>query len=628
MTSKSARHAPDVTPAWWARLEQLEASVRDLAQDQRRLHLELTRLIEALPAPELAQTAKSAVARPAEPQLSARWARIRQFKQAGLQLVRRFRQLWQASDPTFLPPLTFAVEPTRSSALPDLALVLPPTAAEILPRLRQQTVAAAEWIFWDRDSGRYERVRPAGESLGQGKVDATGLREISPAAYFLAVSPPLPELPTTTFELALWTLAAEELLWLELPREAGAWLFVRRALFHGELGIDPQALPRVLAKVRRPLVGKLLPRTPGLDRAWLSRPQQSSGLRQLGPYVLVDRPYGQLVHRIHSPALPSPPTLAADTRPAVLLLAASWSNGSARLAADLVREFAATHRFLVVTRAEEFPDERQNQLEKLGATTYALTFFPLSLHLPTVLALIDRERVRTVLTLSAGAADELQAALGPTRSAVSVVDLPALVLAAAAPPGLAEPPAAAPERLARLRQELGVPATALLVTLAADLVPEQRPEDFLALARRLAGQPDLFFLLLGRGPLEGTVCDLAAYFRLPNFRHIRAADLDEVVVASDIVCSTAERDPWPLTLLAALAGARPVIVCADPMAQLITVHGGGLTVPVADLAGLEQAVLQLTDPEQRQVLGRQGAELARRQLGRAPFVTRFRALLG
>ena len=68
-----------------------------------------------------------------------------------------------------------------------------------------------------------------------------------------------------------------------------------------------------------------------------------------------------------------------------------------------------------------------------------------------------------------------------------------------------------------IREDLGIEEGATLVTMSADLVPEKRPEDFVAVARHLRDDDSLFFLLCGEGPLSGTVQDLARCFSLSRF---------------------------------------------------------------------------------------------------------------
>lgn len=165
------------------------------------------------------------------------------------------------------------------------------------------------------------------------------------------------------------------------------------------------------------------------------------------------------------------------------------------------------------------------------------------------------------------------------------------------------------ESLDKVRSELGVPRGAVVVTMVSDLVVETRPEDFVALAHRFQDRPDFFFLLVGDGPLAGTLGDLARFFRVSHFRHLSCPpDLDAVMTASDIFCTTSECEPLPFHLLTALAMKRPVVAAAvNGLDELINEGPCGRVVPtVGDLGAFEHALLELADPVVRRDCGEQG----------------------
>jgi glycosyltransferase involved in cell wall biosynthesis len=146
----------------------------------------------------------------------------------------------------------------------------------------------------------------------------------------------------------------------------------------------------------------------------------------------------------------------------------------------------------------------------------------------------------------------------------------------------------------QLRPRLGLPEAATAVVMVSDLLPEKRPEDFVALARRLCDDKELFFVLVGEGPLAATVRDMARIFDLPRFA-LRPPDLplSEVVAAADVVCSTSEAEPHPAWLLAAMAAGRTVVACGvDDVASLLERYGDdrSTAVPVADLEAMERTL--------------------------------------
>jgi glycosyltransferase involved in cell wall biosynthesis len=152
----------------------------------------------------------------------------------------------------------------------------------------------------------------------------------------------------------------------------------------------------------------------------------------------------------------------------------------------------------------------------------------------------------TIVALGAGIAAEAR------RAGIDVVSL------APAPSIPPEPPE--PGMVATVRSGLGIPADHRLAVSIADLVPEQRPEDFVAVAYRMRHHKDLHFLLVGEGDLAGTVSDIARYFGLTNFTLApQSHGTFELVLAADIVVSTAESDPWPTAANAALALGRSLV---------------------------------------------------------------------
>ncbi len=153
---------------------------------------------------------------------------------------------------------------------------------------------------------------------------------------------------------------------------------------------------------------------------------------------------------------------------------------------------------------------------------------------------------RTVVALSAGIAE------AAARAEIEVVPL------AAVPSIPTDPPAS--EEVATLCSGLGIPADRRLVVGISELAPDQRPEDFVAVANRLRHRADIHFLLVGEGELAGTVSDIARYFGLENLTLApQTHGTFELVLAADIVMSTAERDPWPTPAVAALALGRCLV---------------------------------------------------------------------
>ncbi|MEM9555664.1 MAG: glycosyltransferase [Acidobacteriota bacterium] len=111
------------------------------------------------------------------------------------------------------------------------------------------------------------------------------------------------------------------------------------------------------------------------------------------------------------------------------------------------------------------------------------------------------------------------------------------------------------------RRALGL-ATALgpdavVIAQIADLVPAERPDDIVELAHR--APPGWHFVLAGRGPLAGTVQDLARWRGVESLHVLSDADPHRVFDAADVVLSCAEQRPLPTTELEALARGLPLV---------------------------------------------------------------------
>ena len=148
-----------------------------------------------------------------------------------------------------------------------------------------------------------------------------------------------------------------------------------------------------------------------------------------------------------------------------------------------------------------------------------------------------------------------------------------------------------------LRKWLGVPEGHLLVVHSSDLIPELRPEDFVTLARHLVDLPHCHFLMVGRGPLAGTVDDLARYAAHPRFRRLESLDPREFWGAADVACSTAPHAVDLPPLLAAMADGCPVIARSSALDSALTQGSAGI-VAAGGVEDLGRALRELaTSPD-------------------------------
>ena len=116
-----------------------------------------------------------------------------------------------------------------------------------------------------------------------------------------------------------------------------------------------------------------------------------------------------------------------------------------------------------------------------------------------------------------------------------------------------------------LRAELGIADDALLVGIVARLVPIKAVHTFIDAAAHLAkARADVRFVVAGDGPLRPELEALAAARGLGDrcvFLGWRA-DLPSVYADLDVVVLTSRNEGVPITLIEALAAARPVVATA------------------------------------------------------------------
>jgi glycosyltransferase involved in cell wall biosynthesis len=169
------------------------------------------------------------------------------------------------------------------------------------------------------------------------------------------------------------------------------------------------------------------------------------------------------------------------------------------------------------------------------------------------------------------------------------------------------------ERAARaqsVRDELGVPADARLVTLVARLVPIKRVDRFLRIASAIACRADVHFAIVGDGELrekleaQPTVPELTRRLAWAGFRR----DMPDVCFASDVVVLTSDNEGTPVSLIEAQAAAVPVVSTRVGGAATVVREGEtGYLVGVDDEHDFANAVLDmLADPAAAKAMGAAG----------------------
>ncbi len=601
------RLTADDDEAGAARLAKLQEAVADLAAAHHEVHRQLDALTGAVEqmaddrsgdgedsAADIDQPLPAAFVPPVaqrgwRPRLKG-WAKVVLRSTLG-----KLRHVWDSAHPR--PPwgddVRFLLEDAPAK-LPSLTVVIPAgaEAGGIEARLERQT-----------DGDVVQRIH---DPNAVPAIDTDYVWDVRPG-----------DVGSTLVETARLLLATEELGFacFQTPGTADQWI-VARELRHPDGGLDAEALCR-RAK-RRP--GRVLGKIAGgddelLPRA-LCRPQIRRRVRRSGRYVLAVATRPRTVeHRLAPPRVETrsaPEDTSGDDRPsALLLLTADLAGGLERVVAAMLEDMVKDVRPVLATTVQltRLSAPRWRALERFTPHLYALgDIFAEQLHAGLIQELLARHGAGSLLHAGGGKAWPALAAdlrqrlpgLHVTEPALRLVVNPATELE--------------PDAGSGVRRELGWPEDAVVVAMCADLIAGQRPEDFVALAHRLRDDDRFRFLLAGDGPLAGSVRDLARLFGLRNLRTEPAQrELGEILAAADIVCTTAEHDPYPHATIAALQRRRPVVAAAvGDLPRLLEAGPCGIVVPhPGDLDGFEAALRSLAEDQARQELGDRGPQAVR-----------------
>lgn len=147
---------------------------------------------------------------------------------------------------------------------------------------------------------------------------------------------------------------------------------------------------------------------------------------------------------------------------------------------------------------------------------------------------------------------------------------------------------------ADLTAALDLPVEAIVIACVAQLIPRKGHETLLrAFARLACGDPTLYLVCFGRGPLEAALArrvaelGLTERVRLAGFR----GDLAELLPGATLLAHPAEREGLGVAVLEALAAGVPVVAARAGGVVDAVEHGvTGLLVPANDAAALAAAI--------------------------------------
>jgi glycosyltransferase involved in cell wall biosynthesis len=183
-------------------------------------------------------------------------------------------------------------------------------------------------------------------------------------------------------------------------------------------------------------------------------------------------------------------------------------------------------------------------------------------------------------------------------------------------------PAERARRRAAIREELGIPQDARVVTLVARLVPIKRVDRFLRVVRRLTDLPDVVFLVVGDGELREQL------HRSEEAQALRGRlvwaglrrDVPDVCFASDVVMLTSDNEGTPVSLIEAQAAGLPTVGTRVGGVASVVIDGDtGRLAARDDEGALGGCVRELIeDPARASAMGARGRDrvLARFALDR------------
>jgi glycosyltransferase involved in cell wall biosynthesis len=181
----------------------------------------------------------------------------------------------------------------------------------------------------------------------------------------------------------------------------------------------------------------------------------------------------------------------------------------------------------------------------------------------------------------------------------------------------------------RVRAELGLAERDFAVVCVANLRPEKGGRAFVEAVSAAREQvPSLRGLLVGDGPERAALESLAAGRDGVELLGSRG-DVPDLLAACDAFCLLSEAEALPISILEAMALARPVVTTDVGGAREAVAHAQtGLVVPARDAAAATNALARLAaQPQWARELGESGRERQRERFDGAAMVESYEAAL-
>lgn len=173
---------------------------------------------------------------------------------------------------------------------------------------------------------------------------------------------------------------------------------------------------------------------------------------------------------------------------------------------------------------------------------------------------------------------------------------------------IASPAAATVAKVWNVRAELGLPADAKIVSVAARLVPQKRLDILTEAFAIVASQrPGAHLVIVGEGPSRLEAENLAAKLGISDRVHFLGyrTDVPGLLVESDCAAVASDREGMPLFVVESLAAGTPVVATdVGSISQMIRDDVTGFVVPRRNPAELAKALLRILDePSPRERMG-------------------------
>lgn len=466
--------------------------------------------------------------------------------------------------------------------------------------LGDQTARSLPYVTFNTEAGRLG-PSSAGFWAEPPSTEATeALRRVD-LDYLVTI--PVDELsrwPATLGECLQLSLAVEELDVLEVLLAPTLRVLVQRAR-------DWHPLAHRSIMVRRGQVGKIV----NLAGAPMAALLDGHFERRFGPYRFATAGTTLIRHRL-APSAAEGPSESGEA----LILSDDLLGGREQLLGDLFLRLDPTPWILVgeddaLTRQRLAPLQRVRRLDGIGSRIYPLgAMLPTSLRAGAVSWLARRWGAGKLVPL----VSQDEAAEHPDAEPLSVAIASSLknVLALRYPPRqsgamlchIAESgaPSAGGLAVESLRRQLDWQDARPVVLWFGDLLPERRPEDFLALAHGC--RDAAAFLMVGRGPLEGSIDDLAGFLDLTHFRRLPSLPLSFAIESSHVMCSTSSREQLPYAILAAAKSRRHILLPeGSELGRRLVEWNIGRTYPPGDTDQALQALLQILQEKDEALVG-------------------------